>query len=152
MIPTPSDTLEIKKAERRGDWLIRIVAVVVVLTFVVAGASLLYRFSDAAKQSTAVRAVRVSAMAAKRADCRTAYNSDRSAVIEYANTVERQANLDFAGYLLGDPTSTTDKLIANRKSLDAANAAVLKLPTLSEMVDHGYTLNGVTHPACPKVT
>ncbi len=56
----------------------------------------------------------------------------------------------FGGYLLSQGVSTAD-LAANKRALDAANAAVSKLPTLNEMVDHGYTLNGSAHPPCPVV-
>lgn len=86
-----------------------------------------------------------------RTDCRSEYNAIRQSVIDQATAVSRQANIDFAGYLLGRPDSTEAVLLKDRADLVTSNDAVLALPMLPEMVDKGFSLNGTRHPPCPKV-
>lgn len=86
-----------------------------------------------------------------RIDCRSEYNAVRQEVIDKATAISRQANIDFAGFLLGRPDSTEAVLLKDRVDLVAANDAVLALPTLPEMVEKGFELGGVKHGPCPVV-
>lgn len=149
-IPVPANTPAIVKAERANDRWVKLALTISMLTLLGVVATLWLRFGDAAKQSTTQHAATAILQSGERADCRTAYNSDRNVVIEHAQIVERQNVSAFGGYLLSQGVSTAD-LVKNKAALDAANKAVADLPTLNDMVDHGYTLGGVTHPPCPKV-
>ncbi len=148
-LPVPENSPEVNRAELTNKRLqLMIVAGIIVL--VLGGLFSLYlRGKDAAKQSTIQHAVAVILASNERNDCRTAYNSDRNAVLEHASAVERRNVSEFGGFFLSE--ISTEKIQANKVELDEANAAAANLPTLNEMVDHGYTLNGVKHPPCPMV-
>lgn len=149
-LPPPENSPEVDQAERTNRRLLRTIAVAVGLVAIGVAFTLILRFGDAAKQSTIKHSLNIVLLSSERADCRTAYNSDRGAVLERAGEIERQNVAAFGGYLLSQGV-TTAELAANKKALDAANKAAAALPSLNDMVDHGYTLNGVHHPPCPVV-
>jgi uncharacterized membrane protein len=148
-IPVPENTPAIERAEKVHGRLVKLVLLVVIVTAVGVGASLWFRFSDSAKQSTTQQAANSILASIERQDCSRSYSSDRTEITEKAAALERQSNIDFAGYLLSAPGISTATLQTNKAALEKANDAVLALPTLADMVDHGYTLNGVSHPPCP---
>lgn len=141
LVPTPETTPEIVKEERRNRWLLRCIAIGVLLIAGGVAVTLYQRGVDSAKQSTILGSI-------ARQDCARAYSSDRSAVVEKAQAIERQSNIDLAGYLLSAGVSTAT-LTKDKADLEAANAAVLRLPTLASMVEDGYRLDGAKHPPCP---
>ncbi len=150
-VEMPANTPAIDREERRRDWLQRATLAAIVVVLIGMGFTLYYRFGDASKQSTTLQALGAVLQSNERADCRTQYNSDRNTVLEHAQVVERQNVAAFGAYLLGQPGANAGQLQANKVALDAANTAVQNLPTLDDMVTHGYRLRGVTHPACPTV-
>ncbi len=150
-LAVPTNTPAIDKAETTNRRLLWVIAIAVVVVVVGVAAVLIFRFKDSAKQSTTQHGVDAITASIARQDCARVYSSDRGAVVEKAGAIERQSNIDFAGYLLSAPGISTDTLQKNQADLEAANKAVLALPLLSDMVDRGYTLNGVHHPPCPMV-
>lgn len=84
-------------------------------------------------------------------DCSIGYGSIRQEAVDNADAVARQAEIDFAGYLLGNPSATTAVIIQDREDLATADARVLALPSRVEMVEKGFTLDGVDYPPCPTV-
>ncbi len=154
----PTDTPEIKRAQRAQVWWVRTALIGSILTTVLVIALVGFHFTDSAKQSTTRTAAIAAAQAARRAvatnarsDCRSEYNAYRNSVIENRNTVAITAQQDVIGYLLG--LSSTEQLASNRAALSAANAAVAALPSLPDMTDNGYKdASGNVHPPCPKVS
>jgi hypothetical protein len=143
------DKVEGGPSSRVMGWLVGCAFVVLVIVGIVMIVQSV-RTADVASQTRDL--VRIQQEAQARADCRTAYNSARQVVLERAAADANDANLDFAGFLLGDPSTPASKLMDNRKTLDAANTAVKNLPTLDQMVDKGYRFDGEpAHPPCPKV-
>lgn len=148
-VPVPEDTPAIQRAERANHRWVQTAVAASILTLIVSLALTWFRFADSAKQSTTQHAVVASIHSAARADCRTAYNSDRAAIIEQAQALGRQASADGISYLLGK--GSVEILQQDSTALNAANKAATNLPPLNMMVDNGYTLHGVSHPACPVV-
>lgn len=149
-LPLPETTPAIAREERKRNLLNWITLGIILFTAVGVAATLYFRWGDSAQQSTTQHGVEAVVQSAKRADCRTQYNSDRSQVLEHAAIVERENVATFGSYLLGQGV-TVDELAKNKAALDDANKAVAGLPALNNMVDKGYTLNGVKHPPCPVV-
>lgn len=89
--------------------------------------------------------------ASARADCRTEYNAVLNESLKIRDNLAIQANIDFAGYLLGDPTTKEAKLLENRNLLQAAEKVVDEQPALAEAMRDGFSLRGVTYPPCPVV-
>lgn len=134
-------------------WVVKILVGLAFLVVLVVGVVLVIftvRTTDVASQTRDL--VITTQRAQARTDCRSEYNSARQEVQDRAIAISRQANIDFAGYLLGRPDSTEAVLLQDRADLVAANDAVLALPSLPDMVDKGYQLpGGMKHPPCPVV-
>jgi hypothetical protein len=91
----------------------------------------------------------------KRTDCRSAYNADFTEVVRTQTNLSIELQQQLTDALLasqrGERATAEDaaRYQATSSALTAATAAVKALPKLDDAVDHGYTLNGVHHPACP---
>lgn len=133
-------------------WVWRVLIALTFLVVVVVGVGLIINTARSGRTVTQVRDLVVATQQAQaRIDCRSEYNSVRQEVIDKATAISRQANIDFAGFLLGRPDSTEAVLLKDRVDLVAANDAVLALPTLPEMVEKGFSLDGARRPPCPVV-
>lgn len=93
--------------------------------------------SGFSKQSTQIAS-------SERTDCRSATNAD------FTDIVRRRDALVADG-LVAIARNDSATLAALADQVAAANQAVQSLPKLDDAVDHGYTLDGVHHPACPRV-
>lgn len=133
-------------------WVWRVLIALTFAVVVIVGIGLII---NTGRSRTIVSQVRDLVVATQRSqarlDCRSEYNAIRQSVVDQATAVSRQANIDFAGYLLGRPDSTEAVILKDRDDLITANDAVLALPMLPEMVDKGFSLDGARHPPCPKV-
>lgn len=93
----------------------------------------------------------------RRADCRSAYNADFTEVIRHRDDLKLELDSQYYEVQLliarGAETAPTAEQIAafadTKDDLDEARAQVAALPKLDDAVEHGYTLNGVSHPPCP---
>lgn len=149
-VPVPVNTPEIDKAEATNGRWIKAAVILAVITLIAAAALVFFRFSDQAKQSTTALAARRSLTVAQRQDCRSEYNSRRTAVLDEADAAARDSIAVTMGYLLG-VNSTAD--IDKAKSIaDKANERVSGLKSLPDMVDNGFTDgSGERFPPCPVV-
>jgi len=115
------------------------------------GVAVFLGFSGNATSSDLARSTR-------RADCRSAYNADFTEVIRARDDLKLELDSQFYAALLGSAqgrqSSPEDIALfaATKTKLDTARDAVRALPKLDAAVDHGYTLNGETHPPCPTAT
>jgi hypothetical protein len=75
---------------------------------------------------------------------------------QFADVIQHRDALGWAGIpgivLYHSDTSgeLNPALVQIAVELKAANDAVLALPSVDDAVEHGYTLDGVKYPACPK--
>lgn len=140
----------IKVGPPRWVWSLAALLGVVVLV-AIPGAAFLEASKSATSSSASASEARRTRELSERSDCRTAYQADFTEVVRARDAIAVQSNIDFAGFLLGDPSVPSGKLATNRTALEEANAAVEALPKIDDAMDHGYQLGGVKHPPCPVV-
>jgi len=135
-------------AAPRQLWAQILVPMLVVIAIVVAFAGAWYaRSGNDASQSVQE--------STRRTDCRSAYNADFTEVVRRRDGLNTTFNRQLGAALLarvnGEPPDPVAIAAFEQTNTDlaAAQRAVDALPKLDDAVDHGYTLNGIHHPACP---
>jgi hypothetical protein len=79
-------------------------------------------------------------------DCRARIASEFGHIVQQRDSIGWSAIPQLIGIHAGTPA----ELLETAARLEAANAAVLALPSLEDAVNNGYEINGVAHPPCPK--